>query len=117
MLATSATPCAKVARGQTGLQKAEEQLTYPHVGAKPLIKPLQIRAEFLIPPRKNPPLSIQQRGSSDREPRICPVVRTLEKASNVFEPCPFEVNLLSGFDGRKLFKLMHHPPQVDFQAL
>ena len=27
VLATSATPCAKVARGQTGLQKAEEQLT------------------------------------------------------------------------------------------
>ena len=26
-LATSATPCAKVARGQTGSQKAEEQLT------------------------------------------------------------------------------------------
>ena len=60
VLATSATPCAKVARGQTGLQKAVGQLTQSHVGAKPSIKPLQIRDEFLITPRKNPPLSIQQ---------------------------------------------------------
>ena len=62
VLATSATPCAKVARGQTGLQKAVGQLTQSHVGAKPSIKPLQIRDEFLITPRKNPPLSIQQQG-------------------------------------------------------
>jgi len=55
VLATSETPCAKVARGQTGLQKAEGQLTYCHFGAKPSIKPLQIRAEFLIPPRKTRP--------------------------------------------------------------
>ena len=47
MLATSATPCAKVARGQTGLQKAEGQLTYHYFGIKPLITPLQIQAEFL----------------------------------------------------------------------
>ena len=35
VLATSATPCAKVARGQTGLQKAEGQPTYHHLGTKP----------------------------------------------------------------------------------
>ena len=38
--ATSATPCTRVARGQTGLQKAEEQLTILYFGAKPLIKQL-----------------------------------------------------------------------------
>ena len=55
VLATSATPCAKVARGQTGLQKAEGQLTYHHVGTKPLTPPLQIRAEFVTTLRKTRP--------------------------------------------------------------
>ena len=40
--ATSATACAKVARGQTGLQKAGGQLTYHHVRPKHPIPPLQI---------------------------------------------------------------------------
>ena len=62
VLATSATPCAKVARGQTGLQKAVGQLTQSHVGAKPSIKPLQIRDEFLTTPRKTLLQSIQQQG-------------------------------------------------------
>ena len=59
-MVTSSIPCAKVARGQTGLQKAEGELTYHHVGTKPLIPPLQIQAGVVTPPQKNPPLSIQQ---------------------------------------------------------
>jgi hypothetical protein len=62
VLATSATPCARVALGQTGLQKAGGQLTYQYIGAKPSIKPLQIRDEFLTTPRKTLLQSIQQQG-------------------------------------------------------
>ena len=58
VLATSATPCAKVARGQTGLQKAEGQLTYHYFGIKPLITPLQIQTEFLTTPQKTPPAEV-----------------------------------------------------------
>ena len=48
----------------------------------------------------------------DRGKRIGPVFSSVEKASNIFEPCPFEANLVSGPDGRRrLNKRIYWPHQ------
>ena len=49
---------------------------------------------------------------SDRGKRIGPVFSPVGKVSNIFEPCPFEANLVSGFDGRRrLNKKIYWPHQ------